>query len=439
MTDPVCPHLVYHCCAVNDYQAMVREQFLLVRKVGLAAALAAAGDVLRISHVGPDPDWIMAEAARQDIPARIVRTDLNISHYETFAMLEVDRLAKVEKTKRPILYFHTKGITCPGEGYKRTWRRLMEYHVLEQWRGRVGELILNDACGFNWWSSGKRHFSGNFWIASPDYIRRLPEYSIYHNAEGRSRFACEMWIGSVWPMRMMSCGCSDVMTWKPGFSWDWLIPPAPPPGPEITWFSAATPDYAAALATLEASAGRLGNGHQFRGTPLASEGVWRGSRKLVHLKWALQLCTTSHAFWIDADMEFLTSLLVEDLVSADRPLSVVRHIAYGRPRDHLPPEWAEKVVRNGPDYFSSCLFGGTVAAMRELVDKSLSHFGRDGGYDEHALVVEWDRLGPEVVRILPTRYSFPTSCGRLPQYAAEALRRSEGAARISHSCTDINR
>ncbi len=439
MDAEVCPHVVYHCCAVNHYQELVRSQFCLLRQYGLTAALAEAGDYLRISHVGNDPQWILEEAARQDLPAKIVRQSENIHHFETFAMLEIERLAKVEKTERPILYFHTKGVTCPGDQCKENWRRVMEWHLIEHWRDRLQGLILNDACGFNFWFRGSNHFSGTFWIARAEWIRQLPDFVQFHHSQGLSRFSCELWIGSAPGIRALSLGCNDVVTWQRGFDWSWLMPPGRPRGDEITWISAATPEYADGLENLRRSAPRLGPGHHFHGTILQGGGPWRMTRKLLHLRETLPHIQSSHAAWIDSDCEFLTRLLVRDVAHAVKPLFAVRHFAYNRPGDHTPVHWHGAIVHNAPLYHQACLFGGQVVALRQLVDQALAHFGDDGGYDEHALNVEWDRLGPEVVHTLPCRYAYPITFDKMPQYQAEAQRRSEGAARIFHWNTEINR
>lgn len=439
MSDEPCPHVVYHCCAINNYQEVVRSQFLLLRQCGLTAALVEAGDYLRISHVGPDPEWILDEAARQDLPARIVKHDLNIVHYETFAMLEIERLAKVEMTDHPILYFHTKGVSAPGDECKKQWRSVMEWHVLSHWRDRRRELKAFDAAGFNFWFRGANHFSGTFWIANASWIRQLPDFASFHHSQRLSRYSCELWIGSAPGIRAMSLGCNDVITWAPGFDWSWLLPPALSIGDGITWISAATPEYAGQLNHLKRSAERLGRGHQFRGTMLENYRPWRHTRKLEHLYGVLNQVKTSHAFWIDADCEFLTQLDVADLLHPTKQLSAVRHIAYNRPSEVLPDSWRSAIEQDHPVYHQACLFGGRVDEMRGLVSMALSKFGPNGGYDEHALNLVWDLLGPERVHTLPCRYNTPISFAPFASYEAECRRRMEGAARIFHWNTEISR
>src|SRR6516165_6152250 len=156
------PVVVYHAAAMGNWQEVVREQMLMLRECGLAAAMTEANEKLRITHVGTGLDWILDEAARQDVPAMCVKTDGNIDHYETFAMIEIERLAKEENINRPILYFHTKGVSNPGDNQKALWRHVMGHYVVHRWRENLEILKERDAVGFNWWNWGDRHFSGTF-------------------------------------------------------------------------------------------------------------------------------------------------------------------------------------------------------------------------------------------------------------------------------------
>lgn len=193
------PIVVYHVGAMGNWQEVVRQQMALLKDCGLAQALASNGESVRLTHVGICVDFVLSEAKRHNVPISVVRSDPNTDHYETFAMIEIDRLAKEENVNRPILYFHTKGVTAPHDTRKQLWRVAMENYVVREWRRNV-EILGDgkdwDAIGWNWLDFGERHFSGNFWIALPSWIRKLPPYIPYHHAKGLVRFSCEMWIGA---------------------------------------------------------------------------------------------------------------------------------------------------------------------------------------------------------------------------------------------------
>ena len=108
-----------------------------------------------------------------------------------------------------VFYIHTKGVSRNSPQNQVDWRNLMEYFIIENHISCLRELEKNDIVGVNWHlgegymnASTKScggtevtpHFSGNFWWANSDYIRKLP--SIYPI---NSRYECEFWIGKAHP------------------------------------------------------------------------------------------------------------------------------------------------------------------------------------------------------------------------------------------------
>jgi hypothetical protein len=215
-TSDVIPHVVYHIAALGNWREVVTEQLILLKESGLTS--------VRATFVGVGFDWLRMEAKKHGIELTVVRSDINVVHYETFAMLEIERLAKT--TDRPILYMHTKGVSSPGHNGKRSWRRAMEEYVVRRWRDNL-QFIADggkyDAVGLNWHQHGQQHFSGNFWIARADWIRQLPPYAEYHGHMGLNRLSCEMWIGAKEWCRAKSLGCSNYWGWQDGATFDWLL------------------------------------------------------------------------------------------------------------------------------------------------------------------------------------------------------------------------
>ncbi len=246
MNDIERPIVVYHVAAMGNWQDVVKEQLLLLHECGL--------DEVRLTHVGCGLEWVLAEAAKAGVFVTLVRSDPNTDHYETFAMLEVERLAKVERTMCPILYMHTKGVSDPSNAGKDCWRRVMEEHLVRRWRDHVPHLANGfDAVGVNWIRHGEQHFSGNFWLASPEWIRRLPDYVGYHHAKNRVRYSCEMWIGAAQWCRAYSLACSDQPFWQPGYNFAQLLPPTSPPHALYDRYvtTVSPPNMAASWETLE--------------------------------------------------------------------------------------------------------------------------------------------------------------------------------------------
>jgi hypothetical protein len=211
------------------WKPVVSEQLALLREVGLSQ--------VRATHVGQGLDWFRAEAGRCGIDLELVRADTNTDHYETFALAEVERLAKEDRTDLPILYLHTKGVSAPHHLGKIKWRKVMEHHSVREWRRNLRALADHDCVGVDWvegvgHSCG--HFCGNFWIATADWIRRLPSFWDYHDSRERVRFSCESWIGSNHAARPCSLVCRNQTLWYDDFDWSQLA----------TW------DYRCEIATL---------------------------------------------------------------------------------------------------------------------------------------------------------------------------------------------
>lgn len=95
-----------------------------------------------------------------------------------------------------VLYFHMKGITKYSPATE-SWRRYMEYFVIENWKDCVAKLKEGyDCCGVMWNTDTPigihSHFSGNFWWANTSYINTLNHKLLDSNW----RFDREFWIGT---------------------------------------------------------------------------------------------------------------------------------------------------------------------------------------------------------------------------------------------------
>jgi len=88
-----------------------------------------------------------------------------------------------------ILYLHSKGITSTlkhlemaewGATTFKTyyyWRQFLNWGVIENWRKCVESLRIGDIAGVNFYNAPSKHFSGNYWWANSNYIKRLPDPS----------------------------------------------------------------------------------------------------------------------------------------------------------------------------------------------------------------------------------------------------------------------
>jgi len=219
VTDP--PLVVWHIAGMGHWKEVVPEQIALLQESGLRSDIY-------ITYLGEEEGYLKALLDAAELSYDIVDSDPNLAHCETLAMLQVERLAKKKNVNRPILYMHTKGVSNPGDWCKQRWRHLMQEHVVRQWRLNLLHLRDHDAVGVNWIEGGSQHFSGTFWIAHPNWIRRLPPFAEYHAARGMDRYSCEMWIGAAQWCKAKSLACRNEAFWESWYDFDRLLPSAVP-------------------------------------------------------------------------------------------------------------------------------------------------------------------------------------------------------------------
>jgi hypothetical protein len=126
-----------------------------------------------------------------------------------------------------VLYCHDKG-AMNNSGFEAEWRRRVTGELAGRWQHCVSLLERSDAVGCHWlhpaqdwprpWPlDGNRirvthpHFSGNFWWATAEYLRTLPEwpFQVPHSegcctpdsvpqarGETTGRWLAELWIGA---------------------------------------------------------------------------------------------------------------------------------------------------------------------------------------------------------------------------------------------------
>lgn len=193
---------VYHVAGMGPWwRSIVREQLASLARVGLHRILA--------THVGEGEGWLLDEASRQGLDLVLCEHRDEVTAWECPAIRLVERLARTSET--PILYLHSKGVSHDPatEPVFHEWRRLMQRELIERWFLHLHSLDSHDAVGVNWWAR-KTHFSGNFWLARPSWLRGLPRFDSYY----RDRYSCERWIGSVPGCRVKSLFCSDKRLWS---------------------------------------------------------------------------------------------------------------------------------------------------------------------------------------------------------------------------------
>lgn len=201
----IMPRVVYHVAGMGPWwKPIVAEQLSQLRDAGLTRIVC--------THVGEGEDWLRDKAAALGLALDIAYHSDDVRQWECPAIRLIEHMAA--ESDEPILYLHAKGVSHDPktEPVFHEWRRLMMREVVAPWRANVARLRDADAVGVNWWTkptAEKNHFSGNFWLVRPSWLRKLPRFDSYF----RDRYSCERWIGAVPGCRAVSLFCTDKRLW----------------------------------------------------------------------------------------------------------------------------------------------------------------------------------------------------------------------------------
>ena len=116
---------------------------------------------------------------------KIINYSDNIYLYEISTINLIHTFCKYNQNCE-ILYLHTKGITCSTSELIIDWKNMMTHFLINKHTECFSLLKKYDAIGSNYSNLPHKHFSGNFWWATSNYINTLNKISIpfvRHDAE----------------------------------------------------------------------------------------------------------------------------------------------------------------------------------------------------------------------------------------------------------------
>lgn len=100
-----------------------------------------------------------------------------LTEYEFPTLVALHKHTKVHDGL--VWYIHTKGVGHAKNGKVfagiTDWRKYMEHFILEKHEACIQALITHDCCGVDYKQHPAPHFSGNFFWATCEHIRRLPD------------------------------------------------------------------------------------------------------------------------------------------------------------------------------------------------------------------------------------------------------------------------
>lgn len=186
-------HVYWHIAQLNNWRSVVEQQLDRLNKSGLGVAAASI-------------TVVMLGEEQYDFPS-----NMKVLQWPELGLFEFMTLQKVwEDSKHKhasddvVFYFHTKGVSRAGQVNVDDWRLYMEKCLIDDWGKCVIKLKDFDTCGVEFRSGPKPHYSGNFWWATCEHIKKLPLPVVVPD-----RYYAEKWVlGSVQPLANLSCvGC----------------------------------------------------------------------------------------------------------------------------------------------------------------------------------------------------------------------------------------
>lgn len=192
----------WHICLLNNYLSIISEQVDLLISSGLYKACSS----IIVSCVGNDRELVRAKKILEPYPKISIVVALpNISEYEFPALELIKQMADVFQAPKYLFYIHTKGVNYPTNNGVRHWRDYMNHYNITCWRDAVRALQKGyDTCGVKlvYKEQFSMHYSGNFWWATSEHIKRLPEIDTLNR---KDRFEAEMWLCKSYPLAYSLC------------------------------------------------------------------------------------------------------------------------------------------------------------------------------------------------------------------------------------------
>lgn len=194
----------YHIMLKHHFVQIVNEQMNTLITSGLYDEAAGI-------YVGALGDRHNCEVLKNVLlafpKAQLIYYSENTDEFELATMRLIEKKVADEEEPFYALYFHGKGVSYPSSMRKAYtggtyWRNHMNYWNIKRWKDAVQKLNDgHDTCGVKLQYATdppayQTHYSGTFWWATSDYLKKLPKIS---SLKITDRFQGEFWIGMANP------------------------------------------------------------------------------------------------------------------------------------------------------------------------------------------------------------------------------------------------
>jgi hypothetical protein len=191
-------YIFYHVFLCDKINNIISEQLTKLENSGLLKESELYVNIIDVYH-----DEFSINEQNNNIIEKYAKK-IFADNYNYYEMLTLHRLHEhALNHKGYYLYMHTKGCTRVNDesrenySYKNieNWRHIIEHFNIENWK--ICEKYLNEGydlvgCNYNgdW---GTPHYSGNFWWANSNFIKKLPDPT----SIPFGRMDGEMWISKI--------------------------------------------------------------------------------------------------------------------------------------------------------------------------------------------------------------------------------------------------
>lgn len=176
--------LFYHVWCTNHWKEIVQEQIALIVESGLAQNAK-----IFIGVIGTWHNIVEIADIIDGLDAHVIGHGEDPEQFE-FPTLEVLRLYAASHDGY-VCYIHSKGVSHQKNELHDWWRATMNEGVLTGWSECVMALDAGydvAGCRFKHTVHELNYFAGNFWWATCEHIRKLPDFT--HS----SRYEAEVWV-----------------------------------------------------------------------------------------------------------------------------------------------------------------------------------------------------------------------------------------------------
>lgn len=182
----------WHIAAIGDWRRIIPDQYSKLRQSGLYDA----SERIVVGFIGGRDRQQELNIPILTDPKFDVFSTEHLTDYEFPTLARVWQEAQENEKLFLCYYLHTKGASLaatPLQAAVDAWRRYMEYFNVEKWQDCADILNEYETCGVELQSDAS-HYSGNFWWARSDYIKRLPNGYEYWRQNKDDRVAAEFYL-----------------------------------------------------------------------------------------------------------------------------------------------------------------------------------------------------------------------------------------------------